>query len=291
VLSAHAGNASRWASEMANLYNRNCLEVMREMPAESVDCIVSDPPYGIAFQSNAAKKNRYDVIQGDYDFDLAPFFAEMLRVVKEGGAIYLYTRWDIAYQWQKIIEPDSQIIIPRGRVGMGDLDDYADEYEVVLFKRVGNHAINATALKIPNNSHAKNPPKYKVRIGNIWSELVSNEAWERAEHPTQKTVSSFAKMIQVSTNIGATVFDPFMGSGSSGVACVQHGRSFIGCEIDPKYFAVAERRIKQAEQQPSLWHEAQQSVHLTASGAGGRGQNPLQSSFIADDPSATIGGR
>ena len=262
---------------MANLYNRNCLEVMREMQDESVDCIVSDPPYGIAFQSNGAKENRYDVIHGDYDFDLAPFFAEMLRVVKEGGAIYLYTRWDIAYQWQKIIEPDSQIIIPRGRVGMGDLDDYADEYEVILFKRVGNHAIDATALKIPNNSHAKNPPKYKARIGNIWSELVSNEAWERAEHPTQKTVSSFAKMIQVSTKIGAIVFDPFMGSGSSGVACVQHGRNFIGCEIDPKYFAVAERRIRQAERQPALWHEAQQSVQRTG------GESGQQSLFSAGD--------
>ena len=266
----------RWASEMSNLYNRNCLEVMREMQDESIDCIVSDPPYGIAFQ---AKAKRYDVIHGDNKkFDIEPYFAEMLRITKNGGAIYLYTRWDIAYEWQKIVKPDSQIVIPRGRVGVGDLTDYADEYEVVLFRRIGKHVINATELKIPNNSHTKNPPKYKSRIGNIWSELVSNEAWERAEHPTQKTVSSFAKMIQVSTNIGATVFDPFMGSGSSGVACVQHGRSFIGCEIDPKYFAVAERRIKQAEQQPALWHEAQQSVHLTG------GESGQQNLFPAGSP-------
>jgi len=226
---------------------------MKTLAPASVDCIVTDPPYGIAFQSNGAKENRYDVIHGDYDFDLSPYFAEMLRITKEGGAIYLYTRWDIAYEWQKIVEPDSQIIIPRGRVGMGDLDDYADEYEVILFRRVGNHAIDASALKIPNNSHAKNPPKYKVRIGNIWSELKSNEAWERAEHPTQKTVSSFAKMIQVSTKPGDKIFDPFMGLGSSGVASVQHGRVYVGCEIDTVYFSKAEKRIKSAVLQPSLF--------------------------------------
>lgn len=236
------------------LFLGDCLEVVRGMENKSVDAVITDPPYGIAFQSHGAKENRYDVIHGDYDFDLAPYFAEMLRITKEGGAIYLYTRWDIAYKWQKIVEPDSQIIVPRGRVGMGDLDNYADEYEVVLFRRVGNHAINATALKIPNESHAKNPPKYKVRIGNIWSELKSNEAWERAEHPTQKTVSSFAKMIQVSTKPGDKVFDPFMGSGTAGVACVQLGRNFIGCEINPKYYAIAERRISEA--QPPLFTDA-----------------------------------
>jgi hypothetical protein len=82
-----------------------------------------------------------------------------------------------------------------------------------------------------------------------------------------------------------------MGSGTTGVAALQLGRKFIGCEIDPKYFAIAEKRISQAAQQPALFHATQQSVHLTASGAGGRGQNPLQSSFIADDPSAKNGGR
>jgi len=250
---------------MFTLHNGDCLEYMKAMQDKSVDVIVTDPPYGIAFQSKA---KRYDVIHGDNKkFDIAPYFAEMLRIAKDGGAIYLYTRWDIAYEWQNIVKPDSQIVIPRGRVGVGDLTDYADEYEVVLFRRIGKHAINATELKIPNNSHAKNPPKYKVRIGNIWSELVSNEAWERAEHPTQKTVSSFAKMIRVSTKPGDKVFDPFMGLGSSGVASVQHGRVYVGCEIDPVFFSKAEKRIKQAALQPSFLTPANPRLPLDVSGS------------------------
>jgi len=59
-------------------------------------------------------------------------------------------------------------------------------------------------------------------------------------------------LIENGTDQGATVFDPFMGSGTTGVACVQTGRNFIGVEIDPTYYALAERRIREAQAQPSL---------------------------------------
>ena len=123
---------------------------------------------------------------------------------------------------------------------------------------------------------------------------IAGTDWERAimeSHPTAKPIKLMKWLIEKYTKYNEIVFDPFMGSGTTGVAALQLGRKFIGCEIDPSYFAIAEKRIKQAAQQPVLMHEAQQSVHLTASGAGGRGDNPLQSSFIADDPSAKHGGR
>jgi len=235
------------------LHLGDCLEVMHNFIEGCIDAVVTDPPYGINFQSNGAKEKRYDVICGDESFDLLPYYTEMERIVKDRGAIYIYTRWDIAYKWQEIINPTSQIIIPRGKVGMGDLNSFSCEYEVVLFKAMSGHIINATSLGIKNNSHAKNPPKYKVRIGNLWNDVISNEAWERAEHPTQKTINSFSKMIQVSTNPGDTIFDPFMGSGTTGVAAIQLGRNFVGCEIDPDYFAIAEKRIKEATLQPNLF--------------------------------------
>lgn len=114
---------------------------------------------------------------------------------------------------------------------------------------------------------------------------------EYAGHPTQKPKHVMRWLIEKYTKPDEVVFDPFMGSGTTGIAALQMGRRFIGCEISAEYFAIAEKRIGQAAQQPALFHEAQQSVHLTASGAGGRGEIPLQSSFIADDPSAKHGGR
>jgi len=83
---------------------------------------------------------------------------------------------------------------------------------------------------------------------------------EYAGHPTQKPKHVMRWLIQKYTKPDEIVFDPFMGSGTTGVAALQLGRKFIGCEIDPKYFAIAEKRIKQAAQQPALLHEAQQTL-------------------------------
>ena len=75
---------------------------------------------------------------------------------------------------------------------------------------------------------------------------------EWTPHPTQKPLLLIKKLILENTNEGDTIFDPFMGSGTTGVACVQTGRNFIGIEIDPDYFAIAEKRIKEAKMQPRL---------------------------------------
>ena len=89
---------------------------------------------------------------------------------------------------------------------------------------------------------------------------------ERAGHPTQKPLRVMQwtlDMLRIPP--GATVFDPFMGSGTTGVACVRTGRKFIGCEIDPTYYAIAQRRIAEAQMQPPLFpHEpAAQAAQLS----------------------------
>jgi DNA modification methylase len=71
-------------------------------------------------------------------------------------------------------------------------------------------------------------------------------------HPTQKPLSLMKWVVENYTAEGCTIFDPFMGSGTTGVACVQTGRNFIGCEISPEYFAIAEKRIQEAQMQLRL---------------------------------------
>ena len=74
-------------------------------------------------------------------------------------------------------------------------------------------------------------------------------------HPTQKPIVLMKWIIETYTRPGQVILDPFMGSGTTGVACVQTGRDFIGIEIDPGYFAIAERRIKDAQAQGKLFGE------------------------------------
>jgi DNA modification methylase len=92
-------------------------------------------------------------------------------------------------------------------------------------------------------------------------------------HPSQKPIRLMRKLILKFTSLNDLVFDPFMGSGSTGVAALQLGRRFVGCELSPEYFAIAEKRISQAAQQPSLLHEAQQSVHPTRAGVAPKFDN------------------
>ena len=235
------------------LIQGDCLTEMKHIPDGSVDAVITDPPYGIGFKSGGAMVSRFNVLVNDNAcFEMSNYWGELCRVTRDGGALYIYCRWDIAHKWAEVVEPDSQIIIPRGRCSMGDLSNYSVEYEVVLFKRKGKHSIDATSLKIPNNSHAPNPPPYKRRIVNLWLDVISNEEWVHSSHPTQKTVRSISKMIQVSTKLGDTVLDPFMGSGTTGVACVNLKRDFIGIEVDEKYFELAKKRIREAAAQPRL---------------------------------------
>lgn len=224
----------------------DCLDIMAQMPDGCVDLVVTDPPYGIKFKSHSAKIARFDVLDGDdVEFNLAEYWEELYRVTRNGGALYLYCRWDVAHRWSKIINPDSQIILPRGRCSMGDLSNYSTEYEVALFKRKGKHTIDATSLKIPNYSHIPNPPLFKRRIGNLWLDVISNEAWERADHPTQKTVQSASKMISVSSNPDDIVADFFMGSGTTAMAANKLGRDYFGCDINPEYVKRSLERLNE----------------------------------------------
>jgi len=89
-----------------------------------------------------------------------------------------------------------------------------------------------------------------IRGGQTFFEFVVKGTMP--EHPSPKPIDYMLKLISRATVVGATILDPFMGSGTTGVACVQTGRNFIGIEIDPDYFEIAKRRIEQAQAQMVL---------------------------------------
>jgi predicted RNA methylase len=113
---------------------------------------------------------------------------------------------------------------------------------------------------------------------------------EKLKYPMQKPVSILRQMIEASTKEGDLVVDPFMGTGSTGVACVQLGRRFIGCEMNAKKFAVAESRIKSAVFMPSLITPSNNRLQPTAFGVGTQAQFPLLGGTQAEESSAKHGG-
>jgi site-specific DNA-methyltransferase (adenine-specific) len=217
----------------------DCLEVMRTMPDKSVDAVITDPPYGIGYQSarRTDKNSRFDVLDGDLSVPVE-WLSQSFRVAKDNSCLFCFCRWDTQQTFYDAISKagwniKSQVIWDRGVHGLGDLKaQYAPMHDNIWFAIKGSYQFSGKR------------PKSVLRVDRLSAgDLV---------HPTQKPVS-LMKVINLDlTREGDTILDPFMGSGTTGVACVQTGRNFIGIEIDPTYFAIAEKRIAEAQMQPRL---------------------------------------
>ena len=211
------------------LWHGDCLELMKDIPDGSVDLVLTDPPYGIDFQSNF-RKNKFNKIENDSAVN-AYFLDECKRVLKDTGAFYCFTRWDVYPSWieqiSKRFKVKNCIVWFKRGGGLGDLKKgYIYNHEFIIYCAEKNHRLNG---KRRNDvfEFAKDAPSTYV-------------------HPTQKPISLLKEIIERSSNEGGVVLDCFMGSGSTGVACVNTNRRFIGIELDDGYFEIAKKRIEEA---------------------------------------------
>ena len=212
------------------LYLGDCLEVMRGMADKSVDAVITDPPYD-AMTHNGA------ILEKEIDFkplsDVRQLVEEFLRISK--GWVIVFCSLEM----------------------LGDYKKAAGESWV----RGGfwDRVTNMPQLSGDRPAQAGEGVAIMHRPGRkVWNGGGKSAIWrygvERGmkQHPTQKPLALIKTLVTQFTQDSCTIADPFMGSGTTGVACVQTGRNFIGIEIDPTYFAIAERRIKEAQMQPRL---------------------------------------
>lgn len=215
--------------EKYKLIQGDCLEVMKSLPAGSVDAVITDPPYGIDIMlhpknihvsSRACVGREYaPVIGNDELFDPEPLLA--FPKVCLWGANHFAHRLPHIGQW----------LIWDKRCNQQPSRNQAD-CEVAWCSQYG-------AARI---------------YYHVWDGMIKDsERGESRVHPTQKPVALMRWCLDIlKIPEGATVLDPFMGSGTTGVACMQTGRRFIGIEIDPTYYAIAEKRIRDAACQELL---------------------------------------
>ena len=226
------------------LHLGDCLEIMPTLQAGSIDAIITDPPYGIDYQS--ARRTDKTQWKPKINNDKEPFLAwlpEAYRVTKDGGALICFCRWDVEGEFKKEIEKagfevKSQIIWDKVIHGMGDLESsFAPQHENIWF---------ATKGKFKFHNYR---PKSVIRCSRVPAEDMI--------HPNEKPVSLFSSLIEPLVTTKGIVLDCFMGSGNSGVASRRLDRNYIGIDNDPKHFGNAEKRIKQATLQPSLFAPTQ----------------------------------
>jgi DNA modification methylase len=205
---------------MVTLEQGDCLELMKKLPDCSVDCVITDPPYGInaekgvgGFGSSKAKKykgNWDDKIPSQEYFDNIFRFAK--TVIIFGGNYFAH------------ILPQSTHWIVWDKVGSHEFKNPFSDCELIY-----------------TNLSKKTVNKYTV----IQQGFVSEE--KERFHPTQKPIKLLSKILLDYTKEGDTILDPFMGSGSTGVACMNLNRNFIGYELDKDYFEIAKARIQNAQ--------------------------------------------
>lgn len=233
--------------ENMKLYKGDCLEVMKDIPSESVDLIVTDPPYRTISGGNKSTKwksgystsvlseNDGKIFEHN-DINHLDWLKESYRVLKNNSHIYIMTNLLNLFTIQQLAErvgfkTHNLLIWEKNNANANRW--YMKNCEYVLFMRKGN-------AKTINNPSSKTVHKFNNIIGNKL-------------HPTEKPVELMELYILNSSKEGETVLDPFMGSCSTGVASVNTNRNFIGIEKDEGYFEIAKERIENHTQQQNLF--------------------------------------
>jgi site-specific DNA-methyltransferase (adenine-specific) len=244
------------------LYNGDCLEVMQDIPDKSIDAIICDLPYG----TTACK---WDVI-----IPFEPLWAQYERIIKDNGAIVLFGSqpftsalimsntkiYKYNWHWNKV-KPSS--FFNAKNSPMKKIEDIC----VFSFGAIANGSKNKMKYNpqgliecgkmrppkndsVPNQSTiGKRPSRanaYKQEFTNYPTNLIEFSFEQKPIHPTQKPISLMDYLILTYSNENDTILDNTMGSGTTGVACVNTNRNFIGIEMDEKYFEIAEKRINDA---------------------------------------------
>ena len=208
----------------ATLYQCDCREILPKLSI--VDAVVTDPPYGIGYKSPSGRgmyeRGDYPVIEGDCEpFDPTPFLGATDVIL-----------WG-ANHYASSLPPSAAWLIWDKRDGVSSNNN--SDCELAWCKRGGSARLKR----------------------HLWNGMLkASERDDRRVHPTQKPIEVMQWCIEQLPLTAHTILDPFMGSGTTGVACVKLGRKFIGIELDPRYFDIACRRIEQAYAQPDMFVQA-----------------------------------
>jgi DNA modification methylase len=208
------------------LYHGDCREVLRDLPPESVDMVLTDPPYLVSYTGRWGTD--MEPIRGDSDPSwVAPVFVELWRLMKRDSLCLSFYGWPQAdtflHTWKLVgLRPVSLIVLVKIRWGFGHFTRAQHEQAYLLAK-----------------GHPKKPKCAPPDVLE-WASIITQV------HPNQKPLSPISRLVDAYTPIGGLVIDPFAGSGTTLVAARLQGRQAIGIEIEERFCEVAATRLSQS---------------------------------------------
>ena len=251
--------------------NGDVLKMLEFVPDNFADLIIIDPPYNLTKNFNGFKFNS----RSDESFDeyLATWFPQVCKKLKPNGSLYMCGDWKCTSSLQRAIEKELSILNritwqrEKGRGaksnwknGMEDIwfavknpKDYYFDVESVKMKRkvIAPYKVDGK----PKDWDESEDGNFRITYpSNFWDD-ISIPFWsmpENTDHPTQKPEKLYAKLILASSKPGDIVFDPFLGSGTTGVVAKKLGRNYCGIEMNQEYCLWTEKRLQMAEKDSSI---------------------------------------
>ena len=216
---------------LATLYLGDCAEVLPTLG--QVDAVVTDPPYGVVNRESDGLRSLDVGVADIVDFDEQWIASEFARLA---NSVYIWCGTEQVSGYRKA------------------LVDAGMTTRLCVWEKTNPSPMNGQHLWLSSIETCV----FGRRKGAVFNEHCASPVWRTATqpkefHPTAKPISLMEVQIKASTNDGQIVLDPFMGSGTTGVAAVQMGRKFIGIEREPKYFEIACKRIEDAQRQEKLF--------------------------------------
>lgn len=251
------------------LYHGDCNDLLKTIPNDSIDLIITSPPYCMG----KAYENSHDDIE-TFKKQHTKIFSDIYRVLKPGGSIC----WQIGYHinhscvfpldyyvYDIFTQNNNKLPIPlilRNRIiwtfghGLNSSKRFSGRHEIILWFTKGNeYNFNLDSVRIPQKYPGKRsykgPNKGKLsgnplgkNPSDIWDiPNVKAQHIEKTDHPCQFPVALPQRLIKALTKENDIVFDPFMGSGTTGVASLLEHRKFVGSELQENYYNISKKRI------------------------------------------------
>lgn len=222
------------------LFNQDCIEGMQTLADNSIDCIIADPPYVISRDTNFHTMGRrggtMDFGEWDSHFNMERFVKELPRIVKENSNVVIFNDWKKLESLKRIME-DNQISVKRCLV--------LNKSNPAPFNR-DRLFVNDVEFALWGVYNSKNKPtKWTFNRQEKYEKCIINTTVQSKKyHPTMKDINVIEKLLMILSNKGDIILDPFSGSGTTAIACINNNRNFIGFELDKDYYDISLDRIE-----------------------------------------------
>jgi len=240
------------------VFNEDALAGILRIPDESIDLVISDPPYclGKDYGNDSDKLDPVAYMEWS-----KRWIDAVIPKLKSNGSLYIFLTWryspEIFCYLKTKLTMLNEIIWDRRVPSMGgSTRRFSSVHDTIGFFAKGkDYHFDIDAIRIPYDAETKKARSRSIFVGKKWLEVGYNpkDVWsisrlhaihaEREDHPTQKPLEVITRMMKASCPVGGVVLDPFMGSGTTAFAAQRLNRRFIGFEINPKYCDTIRQRL------------------------------------------------